>query len=196
MKTVIVIAMHGMPPKDFPSSDLREFFTLHARLEGTPSSLPDELKQRYLQLHKKMRNWPRSRDNDPFHTAATDLASLLKEEVGCPVHVGFNEFCAPSLDDAIASAATSKPDRIVIVTPMMTRGGEHAEVDIPNAIGHARKRFPNIHFVYCWPFDPQDVALFLARQIQHLLDSSAVKESAAMDNWGIRRKGKNNNFSL
>jgi sirohydrochlorin cobaltochelatase len=180
MDMVIVIAMHGMPPKDFPSSDLREFFLLHGQLQSAPGSLSDAPKRRYLQLHEKMRNWPRSPENDPFNAAATELALLIREELSCPVHVGFNEFCAPSLDEAITSAASRDPLRILIVTPMLTRGGEHAEIDIPDAIDRARKRYPNIHFVYCWPFDHRDVAHFLAGQIHRFFDSPAGKKSVAI----------------
>jgi sirohydrochlorin cobaltochelatase len=180
MKTGIVIAMHGMPPKDFPSSDLREFFMLHGQHQSAPNSLSCAAKQRYLRLHEAMRNWPRSPGNDPFYTAATELALLLKEELGCPIHVGFNEFCAPALDKAFESAAAQDPARILIVTPMMTRGGEHAEVDIPEAIDRARQRFPKIDFIYCWPFDYHDVAHFLAGQIHRFLDTSTAKKHATV----------------
>ena len=168
----IVIAMHGMPPKGFPQKDLREFFMLHGNIGTAPNSLSDTQRQRYLQLHDKMRNWPRNQKNDPFHATSKELALLLKEELKCPIHVGFNEFCAPTIDEAITSAATGDPANILIVTPMMTRGGEHAEVDIPAAINRARERFPNIHFTYCWPFDSHDIAHFLATQIQRFLGSS------------------------
>lgn len=30
MKTVVVLAMHGMPPVDFPTEELAEFFKLHS----------------------------------------------------------------------------------------------------------------------------------------------------------------------
>jgi sirohydrochlorin cobaltochelatase len=165
----IIIAMHGMPPKDFPRKDLREFFMLHSNIGSAPNPLSDAQRQRYLQLHHKMRNWPRNQENDPFHAAATELTLLLKEELECPIQVGFNEFCAPTIDEAISSATTGDPARVLIVTPMMTRGGEHAEADIPAAINRARERFPNIHFTYCWPFDSHDVAHFLAAQIRRFL---------------------------
>jgi len=32
MKTIIILAMHGSPPNDFPKSTLMEYFGLHARL--------------------------------------------------------------------------------------------------------------------------------------------------------------------
>jgi sirohydrochlorin cobaltochelatase len=173
----VVLAMHGMPPKDFPRTDLQEFFMLHTSLGSTPSSLSNEERQRYTRLHDKMRNWPRHPDNDPFNAAATELALLLKKELSCPVYVGYNEFCAPNLDEAIAFAVAADAAHIIVATPMMTRGGEHAEIDISAAIDRARARFPNVRFTYCWPFDSNDVAHFLAGQIHHFLTPKSAHGS-------------------
>jgi sirohydrochlorin cobaltochelatase len=48
---------------------------------------------------------------------------------------------------------------------MMTRGGEHAEQDIPAALERARNRHPKEKFVYIWPFSAQNIAEFLNSQI-------------------------------
>jgi sirohydrochlorin cobaltochelatase len=82
------------------------------------------------------------------------------------VILGFNEFCAPSLEQALAEAANLTPERVVVVTPMMTRGGEHSEVDIPTAVRLAQEGHPEISFAYVWPFNSSQVASFLADQIQ------------------------------
>jgi sirohydrochlorin cobaltochelatase len=172
--TAVVVVMHGNPPRDFPQGDLREFFMLYGRIESAPSSLSDGQRQRYLELHDKMRCWPRTPENDPFHAAATELGALLRKELTCPIIVGFNEFCAPSVDEAIESAAACDPARILVVTPMLTRGGGHAEEDIPVAIDRARERFPKVHFIYCWPFDSHDIAHFLATQIHRFLNQNST----------------------
>jgi sirohydrochlorin cobaltochelatase len=93
------------------------------------------------------------------------MGEHLGQAAGRRVIVGFNEFCAPSLDEALEQAAGSGTSRIVVVTPMMTRGGEHAEADIPVAIRRAQQRHPEIAFVYAWPFEMEQVAQFLASQI-------------------------------
>ena len=49
---------------------------------------------------------------------------------------------------------------------MMTRGGEHSEKDIPEAIERARKKYPKPKFSYVWPFNISKVATFLAEQIK------------------------------
>jgi sirohydrochlorin cobaltochelatase len=51
---------------------------------------------------------------------------------------------------------------------MMTPGGEHAEEDIPSAIQRAQKRHAALKFIYAWPFKAEDVARFLAIQVEQL----------------------------
>jgi sirohydrochlorin ferrochelatase len=52
---------------------------------------------------------------------------------------------------------------------MMTRGGEHSEVDIPRAVQTAQAQHPEIPILYLWPFKVSEVANFLAAQIAHLI---------------------------
>jgi sirohydrochlorin cobaltochelatase len=165
MKTVIVLAMHGMPPADFPGAELAEFFRLQSTIEagtgGGQKSMPD----RYAFLDNKIRNWLRNEQNDPFHAASRDLAARLSQESRCEVVVGYNEFCAPTIDEALQSAADKNANRIIVVTPLMTRGGKHAEGDIPAAIGKFHKLHPEIEVIYAWPFDTAEVAKFLSDHI-------------------------------
>jgi sirohydrochlorin cobaltochelatase len=165
MSTVIVLAMHGAPARDFPSRETGELFGLHGRVEHSAGAERVALVQRHAELEARMRAWPRTSSNDPYWAASFALASHLAHAAGMPVVVGFNEFCAPSLDEALDEAAGSRPERVIVVTPMMTRGGEHSEVDIPAAIQKARGRHAGIVFDYVWPFDPAEVAAFLAQQI-------------------------------
>lgn len=174
MSTTIVLAMHGAPPVDFPGDELAEFFGLHMRLEhgGPGGEQRARLEARYAELEETVRRWPRTPRNDPFHAASLELAQRLEETTGRRVVVGFNEFCAPTLGEALAQAA-GKARRVVVVTAMMTRGGEHAEHDIPVAIAQARAAHPGVEFLYAWPFDTGDVAAFLAEQIDRLLHDGA-----------------------
>jgi sirohydrochlorin cobaltochelatase len=165
MKTVIVLAMHGAPPRDFPRREMGEFFGLHARVGHTAGSGESEPERRYAELHAKMRSWPRSAQNDRFWAASHELADHLSRVTGNEVVVGFNEFCGPDLDEALEQAVAQDVERVIVVTPMMTRGGEHAEVDIPAAVGRAKERHPEIPMTYVWPFDFGQVAQFLAEQI-------------------------------
>lgn len=168
MRTVIVLAMHGMPPRDFPPHEAAEFFRLHARL-GYAGPEGEALEGRYAQLDVKMRTWPRTAVNDPFYAGSQELADQLTQATGYEVLLGFNEFCAPSVDEAIDRAAALGAARIVVLTPMMTRGGEHSEVEIPEAVRCAQEKHPRISIVYAWPFGTAGVAKFLAAQVEELL---------------------------
>ena len=168
MKEVIVLAMHGAPPNDYPPHEMAELFGLHARLEHTHGPERVELERRHAELDAKMRAWPRTPHNDPFWAGTQALAGQLGQATGLRVVVGFNEFCAPDLDQALEQAASSSPDRVIVVTPMMTRGGEHSESDIPAAVQRAQSRHPGLPIVYAWPFDTGEVARFLAAQIARL----------------------------
>ncbi len=164
---MIVLAMHGSPPRDFPREDLSEFFRLHAQIQQANSSAPE--KDRYSFLNNKMVNWPRTKQNDPFHAASEELATHLNSILGHEVIVGYNEFCAPSFQQALQLAANRNATQIIVATPMMTRGGEHAEKDIPAQIEEFRKRHLNIEITYAWPFESTQIAKFLAEQISRFV---------------------------
>ena len=166
MTTVVVLAMHGVPPRDFPAPELAEFFGLHARIEAGGHGMAPVQRQRYGDLEARLRAWPRTRANDPFHAASMDLAARLARDTGFEVIVGFNEFCGPSLDEAFAAAAARGAGRVIVVTPMLTQGGEHAERDIPAAIARARTAHREVEFVYAWPFEDAAVIRLLAEQVR------------------------------
>ena len=166
---VIVLAMHGAPPLDYPRGELAEFFSLHGRMEHAPAEQRAGLEARYAELDRKIRAWPRTAQNDPFFAGASNLAEALSKETGCPVILGFNEFCAPALDDALDQAANFGAARVVVITPMVTRGGEHSEKEIPAAVKAAAERHPQTEFHYAWPLDLKAVAQFLAGQVKKYL---------------------------
>jgi sirohydrochlorin cobaltochelatase len=172
MKTTIVMAAHGTPPRDFPQDELREYFSLHNRLESTAVSHSPVLEGRYEELEEKLKNWPRTAENDPFYTASNELAKRLSRETGNEVVVGFNEFCAPDVKHAIHEAVRQGADRVVVISTMMTRGGEHAERDINQAVQQAREMFPGAEIIYAWPFETGEIACFLAEHIKGFLLST------------------------
>jgi sirohydrochlorin cobaltochelatase len=165
MRTVVILAMHGIPPNDFPRSDSAEFFRLGGQIGRAQGEEKAALIRRRAELDGKMRNWPRTEENDPYHAWSLELAEAMQKVTGNKVIAAFNEFCAPTLGEAIEQAISGGADRVVVVTAMMTRGGEHSEVEIPEAVDEAKKRYPNVSFVYAWPFDVNEVARFLAGHI-------------------------------
>ncbi|MFW9960040.1 MAG: sirohydrochlorin chelatase [Candidatus Thorarchaeota archaeon] len=166
MKT-IVLAMHGAPPKDYPSSELMEFLKLHMTLEHSVSAFPQAMYSKHNDLNEKIRKWPRTKENDPFWWASHELAGELSRITRHEVIVGFNEFCGPSIDEALENAVSLETDEVIVITPMMTPGGTHSENDIPNSIASAQERHPNVSFKYAWPFELKVVAEFLARQLSN-----------------------------
>jgi sirohydrochlorin cobaltochelatase len=166
LKIVVVLAMHGSPPLDFPREEMREYFQLQAREHQHPQ--PGGHSPRLKELETRMRNYPRNESNDPFWKGSRELAAALEKACGLPVVLGYNEFCAPSLDEALDQAAAKGAHKIIVATPMMTRGGEHAERDIPAAIDGARRRHPGLTFIYAWPFNTEDVAEFLAKKLKDM----------------------------
>jgi sirohydrochlorin cobaltochelatase len=169
MKAVIVLAMHGGLPNDFPKKELAEYVGLHSRLAHALGAENTALERRYTELDAKIRHWTRTPKNDPFSAGSQELAVALRRASGRKVIIGFNEFCAPSLDQALDQAAQQKAEKIIVVTPMMTRGGEHAEVDIPAALRRAEERHPGIKYTYAWPFPLSEIAEFLSKQLDKFI---------------------------
>jgi len=56
---------------------------------------------------------------------------------------------------------------VIVITSMLTRGGEHAEVDIREAVSQARRDHPEVEFIFAFPFPAKDIARFLAEQVGH-----------------------------
>ncbi len=169
MKAVIVLAMHGGLPTDFPKHELAEYFGLHSKLAHAVGIENTALERRCGELDAKIRNWPRTAKNDPFFAGSQELAVALRRASGRKVIMGFNEFCAPCLEDALDLAAQQKAEKTIVVTPMMTRGGEHAEIDIPSAIRRAEERNPGIKYIYAWPFPVDEIAGFLSEQLSRFI---------------------------
>jgi sirohydrochlorin cobaltochelatase len=161
-------AMHGVPPRDFPPAERAEFFRLHGQIghrhQGDEASVA-----RYAELEQRLRAWPRTPANDPFHAASLALGAALERGTAMRVVVAFNEFCSPDVDEGLGQAVGLGADEIVVVTPMLTPGGEHAEVDIPAAIERARRAHPGVSFSYAWPIPLDATANFLADHIQRAL---------------------------
>ncbi|MFW9809047.1 MAG: sirohydrochlorin chelatase [Candidatus Thorarchaeota archaeon] len=160
----IVLAMHGSPPKDYPHSELLEFFKLHLALEHG-SGFPQTMHQKHDEMEQRIRRWPRNAENDPFWDASNRLSEELSRITGKDVFLGFNEFCSPSVAEALENAVSSGANEVVVITPMMTPGGEHSENDIPHMIEQAQTRHPDVSFKYAWPFEISSVAEFLAEQL-------------------------------
>jgi len=181
--------MHGVPPSDFPANELAELMSLEMRLRrgagggagamhgeeraadhrrASPAGNSAAIERRFAELDAKIRRWPRTRENDPYHAASHELAANLGRAAGLTVIVGFNEFCGPNLDEALDRAA-KEASQVVVATAMITAGGEHSEIEIPAAVRGAERRHPHVRFAYAWPFDVEESARFLASHIKRFV---------------------------
>jgi len=185
VKTAIVLAMHGAPPLDFPKDEMAEVMSSQHydghgehgdHQDHTVSDQPETVRdqqvrrQRVARLAAKMRAWPRTADNDPFYAGSHELATHLAASTRCDVVVGFNELCDPTVPAALDKAVAQGAERVVVITPMMTKGGEHSELDISSAVRSAQKRYPGVEIVYAWPFEVTEVAQFLSAQVQRFTE--------------------------
>lgn len=163
--TVILLAMHGGVPSDFPKDDLQQFMQLHTQAHSGDKAVYDKAHQ----LEHKLRNWPRSKDNDPFYWGSELLQNALQAKTSIPVILAFNEFCAPSIEDAMVKIVNDfQPNRILVVTPMLTQGGNHSEIDIPKALERGRKLINDDEVIieYLWPIPVENIARFLSELIK------------------------------
>jgi sirohydrochlorin cobaltochelatase len=174
-RQVIVLAMHGAVPLDFPRQELLAYFELSFKAAHLSSSLSPEEKERLLQLENKIKRWPRTEANDPFYAGSEKLRRALENLSGQEVILGFNEFCSPSVEEALEIACSRQPERVLVLTPMLTQGGEHAARDIPAAIHRVQVNHPEIKIVYAWPLEPEEVAKFLLEVSQKKITSGTTE---------------------
>jgi len=127
----------------------------------------DDMSEREAQLDREVREWPRSAHTDPYQAGLEAVAERLRPRLGKRrLVVAYNEFCAPSIDQAIDALVAEGAKRITLLTTMFTRGGSHAEREIPAIVAAAGARHPGVDIAYRWPFDLDNVADFLASHLE------------------------------
>jgi sirohydrochlorin ferrochelatase len=96
-------------------------------------------------------------------------AAALADRLGAAVVAGFLELAEPSIPEAIAAAAASGADR-VLVLPLFLYPGRHVAEDIPALVDAGRARVPGVSVEVLDPFgaDPAIIDL-LATQVRAAL---------------------------
>lgn len=159
----IILVGHGGLPSDAPGQLVSELKGLEAarRARGEP-----EMGEREAELDEKIRNWPRTKESDPYKYGLESVLEELRPKLGGrKVVEAYNEFCAPSVEDAIANLVKEGATHITLLTTMFTRGGSHAEFEIPELVEYAKEQYPGIAIEYVWPFDLSRVVDFLASHV-------------------------------
>jgi sirohydrochlorin cobaltochelatase len=158
----VVLVGHGSVPRDYPRERLMQQRGLEARrrASGAPP-FPEE-----VALEEELRHWPRTPANDPYQAGLTSIAAHLRPLLEpARLVLAYNEFCAPTLAEAVRALAADGMTDILVVPSMLTPGGVHAEIEIPNIISDLRAEFPQVSVRYAWPFPGEHLAAFF---VEHL----------------------------
>ena len=159
----VILVGHGGIPKDYSSDLVTKLKRLEAqrRASGSPMS-PEE-----LELDTKIRTWPRTAKTDPYQAGLESLATQMKPLLnGAHFSVAYNEFCGPTLPEAVEELIAKGANQITIVSTMFTPGGSHSEFEIPEELEELRAQHPGVKLNYAWPFDLNQVARMLFDHIQ------------------------------
>lgn len=161
-RRAVVLVGHGGVPRDYPRERLAQLRGLEARrrLTKAPPS-PEE-----VALETELRQWPRTPATDPYQAGLKSLAAHLRPLLEpARLVLAYNEFCAPTVAEAVRALAAEGVTDIVAIPSMFTPGGVHAEIDIPETIDVLRIEFPHLSVRYAWPFAGENLASFL---VDHL----------------------------
>ncbi len=156
---LVVLVGHGAPPSDFPRELVARLKALEAQRRRARAPMSDEERE----LDRRVRSHPRTPETDPYRAGLEALGRALEAALGeIEVVCAYNEFCGPSLEEAIAAGVGRGAREIVVVPSMLTPGGVHSEEEIPETLQAQREAHPHVSITYRWPFDLDRVARLLA----------------------------------
>ena len=157
--SAVLLVGHGRKATDTPADLIEEY--QRARMGPGPQSTARS------DVERRIREWPRTDHTDPYRAGLEKIAKALSDEMpGVRIAIAFNEFCAPSIEDAAAALVNDGVRPITLVTTMFTPGGNHAERDLPAAVQTIQNAHPEIAIRYVWPFPLKNIAAFLAASIE------------------------------
>jgi len=164
VRSAVVLVGHGAPASDCPPYLVFKLKQLESRrraLGGEPSDEEQE-------LDAKIRNWPRTAENDPYRAGLEAVAEKLRPKLpdDSEIVTAYCEYCAPTLDGAVQDLVRRGFQRVVVVSSMLIPGGAHSDVDVPRTIEGVSWRFPDLDIEYAWPFDTESVADLLALHLK------------------------------
>jgi sirohydrochlorin cobaltochelatase len=168
----VVLIGHGAPATDCPPELIGELMSLEWRAGHSPGAAPSG---RAAALDAQIRDWPRHAGNDPYKAGLERVAQALRPRLPTALFaIGYNEFCRPSIAEAIEQVIRQGATRVFVVPSMLTPGGLHSEHDIPKALEVVRRAHPAVTIEYVWPFRTSEVAALLAAHIQAAIEASAA----------------------
>ncbi len=155
----VVLVGHGGIPKGYPG----ELVTKLKRLEAQRRAAGVPMSEEEYELDQKIRLWPRTPETDPYQAGLEVLATRLRPLLrGARFSTAYNEFCTPTLSEAIQQQIVDGATDITVISTMFTPGGSHSEYEIPEEMDDLRKKYPDVTLTYAWPFDLDKVAEMLS----------------------------------
>jgi len=170
--TAVLLVGHGGWPSDCPEELAGKLKRLESkrRRENLPPS--DE----EVDLDSIVRAWPRTPETDPYKYGLELLASRLAEKLNFySMGLAYNEFCDPPIHKAASRMIQEGASTIIIISTMFTPGGSHSEKEIPEEMDHLKQKYPDVEFVYAWPFDMDRVAGMLADHVSDFANNLSVR---------------------
>ena len=159
----VILVGHGGIPKDCP----QDLVTKLKRLEAQRRSAKQPPSPEELELDQKIRRWPRTKATDPYQFGLEAVGAALRPQLnGALFAMAYNEFCAPTLEEAVEDLVKQGATSIRVLTTMFTPGGSHSEIEIPEILDHLRPMYPTVELRYAWPFDLQLIASTLTEQLK------------------------------
>ena len=162
LKKGIILVGHGGIPKGYPADEVSKLKRLEAqrRAAGQPMSVEE------LKLDTKIRTWPRTPETDPYQAGLEALGAEMKPMVnGALFSLAYNEFCGPTLEQAVEDLIQKGAQSITVVSTMFTPGGSHSEYEIPEELEELRHKHPGVTLNYAWPYNLAHVSKMLVEHI-------------------------------
>lgn len=166
----VILVGHGGLPSDCPSELVSRFkrLEMQRRAKGEPASEEEK------ELDRKIRDWPRTPESDPYKVGLERLAKHLADKMpDCKIVVSYNEFCAPSIEEAVDDLVVSGIKSISLISSMFTPGGSHSDIEIPEEVEELRSKYPDVKFLYAWPFNLNNIADLMAGHIKGFHESNS-----------------------
>ncbi len=161
-KKGIILVGHGGIPKDYPADLVSKL----KRLEAQRRAAKQPMSAEELALDTKIRTWPRTPESDPYQAGLEALGNQMKPMInGALFSLAYNEFCGPTLQEAVKSLIKQGAESITVVSTMFTPGGSHSEYEIPEEMEELRHEHPNVQLQYAWPYDLSQVSKMLVEHI-------------------------------
>lgn len=159
----VILVGHGGIPRDCP----QDLVTRLKRLEAQRRAAKQPPSQEELELDQKVRRWPRTKATDPYQSGLEAVGAVLRPHLsGMLFALAYNEFCAPTLEEAVEDLVKQGATSITVLTTMFTPGGSHSEVEIPEILEQLKPQYPSVELRYAWPFDLQLIAKTLSEQLR------------------------------